>query len=127
MFGCAASKTVNAETNMVEEIVATMENRFNKDTLRLEIPRTFENIKLDHEKIEIASSSTLQPLNLVFGHNVITDTIGYIFVNTGSKGLRYKNAVERGNYAKLMLEGILKFKEVELFIDLSKDEIIEKL
>ena len=35
VFGCAAAKTVLAETSMVEQIVDTLANRFDRDTLTL--------------------------------------------------------------------------------------------
>ena len=72
-------------------------------------------------------SNTLQPLNLLYGHNLVTDSIAYIFVNTESKGLPFKNAVGRGKYAEQLFKEILEFKHVEVFTNLTKVEIIEKL
>ena len=44
-------------------------------------------------------SNSLQPLNLVYSHNIVTKTIAYIFINTETKSSVYKNADERGNIA----------------------------
>ena len=72
-------------------------------------------------------SNPIQPLNLFYGHNIVSDSIGFIFVNTESNGLPYTNAAIKGTHAKTLLKDILEFKEVEVFTDLSKEEIIKKL
>ena len=127
IFGCAASKTVMADNTMVEEIVATMNGRFDKDTLKLTIPAAFEHIKGSDAKLEMSVSNSVQPLSLCYGHNIVTHSIGYIFVNTESKGLPYTDAAIRGSLAKALLKDILQFKYVEVFTDLPKAEIIQKL
>ena len=82
IFGCKPAKTVSADTDMVRQLVMTIENRYDKDTLKLEIPKSFEHLKATDEKLEITSSTTIQPLVLSFEDNFVTDSIGYIFVNT---------------------------------------------
>ena len=67
--------------------------------MALELPDAFEHLKGKDAKFEMSISNTLQPLNLFYGHNVVTDSIAYVFVNTESKGLPYKNAVGRGKDA----------------------------
>ena len=42
-------------------------------------------------------------------------------------GLPWKNAAERGELARKLFADVLNFKEVRVFTNLSKDEIIEKL
>ena len=69
----------------------------------------------------------MQPLNLFYDHNVITESIGYVFVNTESRGLPYKNASSRGECAVKLLSDVLEFKQVETFTNLTKVQIIEKL
>ena len=59
-----------------------MDARFNKDTLKLVIPSAFDHLRGTDAKIEMSVSNTMQPLSLLYGHNIITDSIGYIFVNT---------------------------------------------
>ena len=127
IFGCRPSKTVSADTDMVKQLVLTIENRYDKNTLKLEIPESFEYIKATNENLEITASSTIQPLNLFYEDNFVTETIGYIFVNTQSKGLPYRNAVKRGEHAATLLRDVLEFKTVETFTDLRKAQIIEKM
>ena len=77
--------------------------------------------------METVVSNTLQPLNLFYGHHMVTDSFAYIFVNTESKGLPYKNAAGRGKHAEELFRDVLKFKHVEVFTNLTKEEIIQKL
>ena len=72
---------------MVEEIVDTLTTRFNKNNLALELPDAFDHLKGSDASIEMSVSNTLQPLNLFFGDNLVTDSISYIFVNTECKDL----------------------------------------
>ena len=64
---------------------------------------------------------------MFYEHNFVTDSIGFIFVNTQSKGLPYRNAKARGEYAAKLLKDVLEFKTVEIFTDLSKEEILVKM
>ena len=59
LFGCGATRTVNADTKMVEEIVDTLTNRFSKESLTLEIPHAFDNIKASDASVEISVSNTI--------------------------------------------------------------------
>ena len=92
VFGCPASKTVKADTNMVSEIVDAINTRFSTEDLTLLVPDIFENLTSQDAKFEMAISNTVQPLKLFYQHQVVTDSIAYVFVNTESKGLAYKNA-----------------------------------
>ena len=109
---------------MVKEIEDTLSNRFDKDTLKLEMPQALENLKGNDSKVEVVMSNTIQPINLFYAHNIVTESIAYIFVNTESKGLQYKNAVQRGESAHELFNNILEFQVVVVFTDLSKTEII---
>ena len=44
MFGCSAKKTVDANTNMVNEIADAINTRYSTEDLSLEIPDVFENL-----------------------------------------------------------------------------------
>ena len=92
IFGCAASKTVKAETGMVNEIADAFNTRFSTEDLTLQIPSVFENLTSQDAKLEMSISNTVQPLKLFYEHQVVSDSIAYVFVNTESKGLIYKNA-----------------------------------
>ena len=105
---------------MVKEIVDTLTSRFDKDTLKLEIPQAFSYIKGSDAKMEMSVSNTLQPLTLLYDHNLVTDSIAFVFVNTNCRGLPYSNAKERGEYAATLFKTILQFDEVRVFTDLTK-------
>ena len=94
---------------MVKEIVDTLTNRIDKDTLKLGLPAAFKNLKGKDAKLESSMSNTLQPLNLFYGHNKISESVAYVFVNTESKGLLYTNAVERGESAEALFKQTLQF------------------
>ena len=112
VFGCPASKTVKADTNMVKDIADAFNTRFSTEDLTLLIPDVFENLISKDAKFEMAISNTVQPLKLFYDHQVITDSVAYIFVYTESKGLVYKNAEKRGKEAKMLFEEVLEFKNV---------------
>ena len=63
-----------------------MTNRYDKENLTLKLPEAFDHLShvSDQEKLkfEMVKSNTLQPTKLVFEHNIVTQTIAYIFVNT---------------------------------------------
>ena len=59
IFGCPASKTVNADTNMVEQMVSTLVSRLNRDTLKLVLPTAFELLRGTDSKIEMTVSNTI--------------------------------------------------------------------
>ena len=61
IFGCPASKTVKAETDMVSLIAEAFSTRFNTDDLTLLIPGVFENLKLGSTdtKFEMSISNNI--------------------------------------------------------------------
>ena len=61
---------------------------------------------------EMVVSNSIQSLKLQYTHNIIKNSIAYIFVNDGydEKTLpKWENANERGEYARALYEDILKF------------------
>ena len=103
---------MKADTNMVKDIADAFNTRFSTEDLTLLIPDVFENLISKDAKFEMAISNTVQPLKLFYDHQVITDSVAYIFVYTESKGLVYKNAEKRGKEAKMLFEEVLEFKNV---------------
>ena len=61
IFGCPASKTVKAETDMVSLIAEAFTTRFNTDDLTLHIPGVFENLRLGSTdaKFEMSISNNI--------------------------------------------------------------------
>ena len=66
---------------MVQDIVKSFETNLNRDNLSVQIPDVFERLKGKDVKFEMVSSNTCQPLNLFYNHNIVTDSIAFIFVN----------------------------------------------
>ena len=64
---------------------------------------------------------------MIFSHNIVTNTIAYIFINTECKGAPYKNAHDRGDKAIELFKGVLEFQEVHFFHNLPKNDVILKL
>ena len=67
---------------MIEDFVDTMAKKYDKETLALKLPDAFDNLKGSDAKLEMIQSSTIQPVNLFYDHNRVTNSIAYIFVNT---------------------------------------------
>ena len=81
MYGCKPQKAVAAETTMVSDVTNTLLNRFDRNTLTLRIPAAFEHLKGKDANFEMVTSNTLQPLNINYHHNIITQSVAYIFVS----------------------------------------------
>ena len=59
IFGCPASKTVRADTDMVKTIAEAFNTRFNTDDLSLVIPEVFDNIISQDAKYEMLVSNSI--------------------------------------------------------------------
>ena len=68
---------------MVNTIVHAFNNKFSTDDLTLTLPKVFKDIETaeDSEQLETVTSNTVQPLNLIYQHNIVgkPDRIAYIF------------------------------------------------
>ena len=105
---------------MIKDITEMLTTDFDKEYLSIEIPKAFENLKGRDAKFEMVTSNSLQPLHMIYEHNIVTRTIAYIFINTECKGLQNKNAQERGNKAIELFKGVFEFEEVSFFHNLEK-------
>ena len=76
------------------------------------LPASFHFLKSEDANIEMIINSKIQPVNLHYQHNLITDSIAFIFVNTECNGLPYRNAEERGEHARSLFKDVLEFKDV---------------
>ena len=104
-----------------------METQYSPNNLVFDIPRQLADIESEAPEVEIIKSNSLQPLKLVYAHNIVQRSIAYIFVNTECNGLSYEQALEKGVQASKMFNEILHFKEVATFTDFSREKIIDKL
>ena len=109
-----------AETTMVQEIVYTFENHYDKNSLTLRLPTVFAQMTNKDANIELVTSNTLQPMKMIFSHNIITHSKAFIFINTECKGNEYKNAEQKGADVIKLFTEVLGFKEVSFFTNLSK-------
>ena len=46
--------------------------------------------------IELVASNTLQPMNMILSHNIVTHSMAVIFINTECRGNGYDNAEAKG-------------------------------
>ena len=77
---------------MVYEIADAINTRYSTEDLTLEIPSVFDNLSSQDAKLEMSISNTVQPLKLFREHQLVSKSVAYVFVNTRSKDLVYKNA-----------------------------------
>ena len=113
LFGSPPGMGVNANTDMAREISDIFLDRYEKRFFTLTIPACFDDLFSKDANIEMVASNTIQPLQLVFRHNVVTHSIGLIFVN-------YTKMTEKAEEAKRLLTTELNFDEVQVFICLSQ-------
>ena len=112
---------------MISEICYAFENYYDKNNLTIKLPHTLSQMVNQDASIELVASNTLQPMNMILSHNIVTQSIAYIFVNTECNGVMYPNAQKKGVISVDMFKAVLDFQTVRCFTNLSKDEIVEKL
>ena len=96
---------------MVKDITKMMTSQFSNETLSLKVPDCFEYLttKDGDTKFETVTSNQLQPLNMIFSHNIVTKTVAYIFTFDECKGCKVNNFKERGNKAIELFQGVFEF------------------
>lgn len=85
---------------MVREIADMMKDRFDRNTLALQIPEAFDQLKSRDAKFEMVTSNLLQPLTIFYQDKIVKEKIAAIFVTTNCRGSVYKNAMQIGQTAK---------------------------
>ena len=109
---------------MMQEIKDTLIQSYDKNTFHLSIPQCFDALYGVDAKFEMSASNTLQQLKLVYNHNIITRAIAMVFVFT--YGYEKKNSSKKAEASRLLFKD-LDFDQVEIYTDLSKGQVIEKL
>ena len=127
IFGAMPTRIVKAETKMVQDIATTFENNINKDNLTLPLPHIFGEVNSKDAKIELVTSNNLCPINLVYSHNNVTNSIACIFVNSECNGVSYTDHDLKASKAEELFKDILEFNTVTVHNNLSKAEIIREL
>ena len=77
--------------------------------------------------MEMVISNSIQPVNLFYAHNLVTDKIAYVFVNTSCMTRPYTDAEQKGKHAEALFRETLEFQEVKVFTNLCKADVIEKM
>ena len=95
--------------------------------MKIDIPSCFEHLKGEDANFEMVTSNSIQPLNLVYHHNLVTWSIAYIFVNTDCNGFNYVLADTKRTQMELLFKEELNFGNVQVFENLTKNAIIDKL
>ena len=96
---------------------------YEKVYFTLTFPSVFDHMYGSDANFEMAASNTIQPLRLLYIHNIVTHTLAVIFIN-GAKHEYFRKSVKEG---KQLLSDKLKFDEVRTYADLSKSQMIEKM
>ena len=116
---------------IIQDIVHTLLTRFDRSTLTLQIPDAFDYLSDTRPSFQIVTSKGLQPTSLEYIHNKVVKSVAYIFVNTkahhAGHPLPYTNATQIGDTAKKLFETVLRFRDVQVFSNLRKEDVIEKL
>ena len=100
---------------MVQDFVKNLNNRFDKRTLSIDLPKAFDNMKGKDAKFEFVLTSTIQPLKLHYDHNIVKKSIAYIFWQEEYKKLTpWKNAETRAEDARKLYKEILNFDDVQV-------------
>ena len=132
VFGCQPANLIDKNTQMVHDTKNALEQRFDKKTLTLEIPKVFEFLKGQDANFELTTSSTLQTLELPYRDNIVAKSHALVFQTDelsrpGCKTREYTNSAENGELAVTVFEDYFKFDKVELIQNPSKQEVLTKI
>ena len=58
---------------------------------------------------------------MVYNHNVVTYSVGILFVHTNAKNLYYESVDERAMMLYILLKFVLGFKKLDVIIDPTKE------
>lgn len=81
-FGCMPGLVVDAQTKMIKDVVEILKKRYSKTDFFVQFPDCFSDIIGQDVNFEMVASNTLQPVNFLYCHNIVTHSIAAIFVST---------------------------------------------
>ena len=120
---------------MVENLLDHLILKQNPKTKTVEFPSVLEQIRTDDAKFELSVSNTIKKLTLynrssVYRskyENVVSQSIGLVFVNTGTKNLQYNSETieTRKDRAEKRMKNVWKVNKIEVHEDLTKDEVVK--
>ena len=117
IWGCRPAKGVLADTKMCADLRQLFNDRFDRQTLKLEIPKVFDQLKATDAQFEMVTSNTLQQLSLVCQKNKVTQAHGVVFVNTKCKDLTFEDAESKGDLALDILVEELQLDDHQIYRD----------
>lgn len=109
---------------MVQDIVGAFESLLNRDSLTIQVPGVFARLAGRDAAFEMVSSSTLQPLNLFYSHNRVSESVALIVVNSTLGDVTLDNADDLEEQARQLFEEELLFGEVRVCHDLTKAALV---
>ena len=80
--GTEPGRGVKGDTKLIRDVCCTFELLFDKRTLMVNFPEVLQHLEGTDTKIEIVTSSMLQPLRFGVRGNRVEDASAYIFVST---------------------------------------------
>ena len=112
---------------MIVDISEIFKRNYSRIDFTIMIPDAFEKIKASDANFESSVSNTLQPLKLVYCHNVSTRTLAVIFLHTHVKDQEYTGDEERAKLHEELFKEIFEFNSVVVHTNIGKDKIMKVL
>ena len=130
--GCKPGYTVDGNTKLIRDSMRNLLEQGDKKTMTVNFPEVIDQIKGTDSNIEIIKSSTLQNMRMDFFGFPIVKSECYIFVQpTLQRGnlepLVYPNAEVRASETYGFFKDDLKFDQVEICRDFSKEDFKMKI
>ena len=88
VFGCSPSVGINADSKFMKNACENIERSMNA-RMTVIFPDCLESMQGEDCNFELATSSTLKPLHLIFAFHIAAYAIGYVFVQEKLNGLSY--------------------------------------
>ena len=85
VFGCSPSTGVDAQTRYMYDISAALLDGCTPE-MTCTFPDVLETLQGRDNNFEMVTSSTLKPLRMFYGHNIVRIYRGYVFVQEGLEG-----------------------------------------
>ena len=128
MFYETVDEWQEIDSQLTAQVADILSTYHNKQSFTLIIPDCFHELDEWYPDMKrVISDEQLTPLRLVYSHNVMTSSVGIIFVHTRVKDLLYESVDERAMKQYLLLKFILGFKKLEVIIDPTKQQMIEAI
>ena len=112
---------------MVKEFTETLLEKLEFANYSVTIPEVFDDLYSADANFETATSNTIQSLKIFYKFNIVTHKIAVVFVNgVWLPGWR-RDVLPSAKLAVDLLKDKLDFTDVNMYVDLSKSQMIEKL